>query len=360
MPALDPGFLWPHHMPKEMHMNTRLASLAALSFAIVTLFAPALRAADASAPPDAFAQNKRLARGVNVIGYDPLWRDRSRARFQAEHFKLIREAGFNHVRINLHPFRDARPGPDNKLSETYLKTLDWAVDQALANKLMVILDFHEFNDMAKDPQAKKDRFLAMWTQIAEHCKDRPSDVLFEILNEPNGQLTPQLWNEFLRDALAIIRKTNPTRTVIIGPAFWNNINHLAELQLPESDHNIIVTIHYYSPMEFTHQGASWTNQRDKTGIPWNATEKETQAVQRDFDKAAAWAKQHNRPLYLGEFGAYDKAEMSSRVRYIGYIAREAEKRGWSWGYWQFDGDFIIYDIRNNRWIAPIRDALIPR
>jgi len=35
---------------------------------------------------DAFEQNKRLGRGVNIIGYDPVWKDRGRSRFQAEHF----------------------------------------------------------------------------------------------------------------------------------------------------------------------------------------------------------------------------------------------------------------------------------
>jgi endoglucanase len=333
-----------------------------LSVLLAVLFVPTfVSAAEGTnnAAPDPFAQNKRLGRGVNIIGYDPLWRDRSRARFQDEHFKLIHEAGFNHVRINLHPFRDSGPG-SQKLSDNYLRTLDWAVEQALANKLLVILDFHEFTFMATDPASKKDRFLGAWKQIAEHCQGLPNDVFFEILNEPNGQLTPNLWNEFLPDALKLIRQSNPTRTLIAGPGFWNSIDHLAELTVPESERNLIVTIHYYTPMEFTHQGASWTNQRDKTGIPWNGTEQDKALMARNFDKAQAWSKQHNRPLYLGEFGAYDKAEMLSRVRYISAVARAAEERGWSWGYWQFDNDFIVYNIPEQQWVEPILRALIPQ
>jgi endoglucanase len=344
----------------RLHARGRL--LATLVVAIVGGFCLTARTAETekpSATPDAFAQNKRLGRGVNVIGYDPLWRDRGRARFQADHFRLIREAGFSHVRINLHPFRDARADANHRMSDTYVQTLDWAVDQALANKLLVILDFHEFTRMARDPLGNKEGFLATWTQIAEHCKDRPNEVLFEILNEPNGKLTPPMWNEFLREALAILRRTNPARTVVIGPARFNQIGQLGALELPENDRNIIVTIHYYSPMEFTHQGARWTDQRDKSGVTWGTPE-EKQAVVRDFDKAQAWSEKARRPLYLGEFGAYDKAPMDSRVRYIDFVAREAEKRGWSWGYWQFDSDFILYDIPAKRWIEPIRDALIPR
>ena len=46
----------------------------------------------------AFAVNQRLGRGVNIIGYDPIWQDRAKARFQEEHFATIREAGFTSVR----------------------------------------------------------------------------------------------------------------------------------------------------------------------------------------------------------------------------------------------------------------------
>jgi endoglucanase len=184
-------------------------------------------------------------------------------------------------------------------------------------------------------------------------------VLFEVLNEPSGKLTPALWNQYLSEGLAIIRKTNPDRTVIIGPAFWNSIDHLKELNLPSEDHNIIVTVHYYSPMDFTHQGAPWANRADKLGVVWLGTEKDLGAISNDFDRAASWGKAHNRPIFLGEFGAYDKAPMDSRVRYIGSVARAAEQRGWSWAYWQFDNDFILYDIDKDAWVEPIRKALAP-
>jgi endoglucanase len=309
-----------------------------------------LRAAEKSSPRavDAFQQNKLLGRGVNIIGYDPLWRSRDRARFQNEHFKLIRDAGFSNVRINLHPFQYGRADAGGTINPTWFETLDWAVQQARANKLMVILDLHEFTAMGRDPEQNRERFLAMWRQIAEHYKD-----------EPNGKLTPELWNKLLGEALAVIRRSNPTRTVIIGPGQWNNPSALEKLVLPENDRNLIVTVHYYSPMQFTHQGAAWTNQRDKVGIPWEGTPKERQAIERDFEKVQTWAQKHNRPIFLGEFGAYDRADMASRVRYINFVTRQAERLGWSWAYWQFDSDFIVYDIPKKHWIEPIRDALVP-
>ncbi len=308
---------------------------------------------------DAFEQNKRLGRGVNIIGYDPIWRSREKARIQDEHFKLIKEAGFNNVRINMHPFRQMDSKEDYTISQTWLEILNWAVEQALSNELMVILDLHEYSAMGRDPIGNKERFLAVWKQLTDHYKDYPNDVIFEILNEPSRKLTPELWNQYLIEVLTIIRETNPARAVIIGPASYNNINYLEELELPEDDLNIIVTVHYYSPMEFTHQGASWSSHKDKVGIEWNATPGEKQAIVQDFEKAQTWAQQHNRPLFLGEFGAYDKGDMPSRVRYTSFVVRQAERLGWSWAYWQFDSDFIVYDIPNKKWVEPIRDALIP-
>jgi endoglucanase len=309
--------------------------------------------------PDALGQNKRLGRGVNVLGYDPIWRDRQKARFQEKYFRLIKEGGFNHVRINLHPFRDAKLGTDHAVGAAWFETLDWAVRQALASELLVILDFHEFQAMGEDPAGNKERFLAVWRQIAEHCKNSPESVLFEILNEPNKKLTAELWNPLLREALGVIRQSNPRRTVIVGPTSWNNINDLAKLDLPGDDRNLIVTVHYYSPFPFTHQGAAFAGLGDKTGVPWNGTEKERQAILKDFDKAQAWARKQQRPIYLGEFGVYDKAETASRVRWTSFVTRQADERAWSWAWWQFDGDFVLYDVRQDRWVEPILRALVP-
>mgnify|MGYP005837657639 CR=1 FL=1 len=341
------------------HAQYRIASTLFTGIVFCSWLAGPLAAADLPAAVDAFQQNERLGRGVNIIGYDPLWRDRERARFTDEHFRLIKEAGFDSVRINLHPFRDNRDTGGQTLSERWLQTLDWAVDQALANKLMVILDFHEFTQMGEDPDGNKERFLRMWRTIAERQRHRPVEVLFEILNEPNKKLTPEKWNDLLAEALAIIRQTNPARTVVIGPAFWNSVDHLDELKLPEDDRNLIVTVHFYKPFDFTHQGASWTDRKDKLGIEWKGTPEEQQAITSDFDKVQTWAKAQRRPILLGEFGAYDKADMPSRVRWTSVVTRQAEKRGWSWAYWQFDGDFIVYNIKEGRWVKPIRDALLP-
>jgi endoglucanase len=41
-----------------------------------------------------------------------------------------------------------------------------------------------------------------------------------------------------------------------------------------------------------------------------------------------------------------------------YVARTAEKLGFSWAYWQFDSDFIVFDIDKGKWVAPVLNAFI--
>src|SRR5574340_846303 len=128
---------------------------------------------------DPFAQNQRLGRGVNVFGYDPGWEDPGKRRMQAAHFRKIREAGFSHVRVPLHPFgRMGEAGDGYRLEEQWLAVADWAREQALAHDLMVILDCHEYNAMAKDPEGLKPKWLAFWRQFAPRYADAPDTVLF--------------------------------------------------------------------------------------------------------------------------------------------------------------------------------------
>lgn len=304
-------------------------------------------------------QMKTMPRGVNILGFDPLWKDFTKARFKERHFARIRDAGFRSVRINLQAF--SHMDRDNHLDHVWFKTLDWVIENALANGLIAILDEHDSIPCGEDPVSCKPRLMAFWEQVAERYKNVPNSVLFEILNEPNEQLTPELWNAWIKDALAIIRKTNPTRNVVIGPAMWNAFDKLDELELPEGDRNLVVTVHYYLPESFTHQGAPWNKKTAHlSGITWG-TEAEKRVVDEDFSNVRHWSAVQNRPVLLGEFGAWDGggADLGSRVRYTTHVARTAESLGMPWIYWQFDADFIAYDMVKDDWVQPIRKALIP-
>jgi endoglucanase len=296
-----------------------------------------------------FKLNRLLARGVNVP---------SLQKMEDKHFKLIKEAGFSNVRIPVGPFKYLKSDTDFTIDTAYLILLDKMVKMALGNKLMAIIDFHEHHAMEKDPMGNKAKFLAVWQQVAERYKNYPKQVLFEICNEPN--MKDSIWNILHSEAYTIIRKSNPKRTLLIGTIYGNQIKYLPNLKLPEADRNIIVTIHFYEPIQFTHQGAPWSvKNKNLSGIEWTNTPAQEQAVQKDFDFAAAWSAANKRPLHLGEFGVYQKTGMDSRIRWTGFVAREAEKRNWSWSYWEFNAGFGIYNMETAEWKQGLLNALIP-
>lgn len=313
-------------------------------------------------PNDPFTINARLGRGVNLgnaleAPSEGAWG----VVLKEEYFQKIKEGGFTGVRIPIRWSTHAAKEAPYTIKPDFIARIDWAVKQSLDRGLVVVINVHHYEEMAKEPEKHRERFLALWQQIAEHYKDYPPELIFEPMNEPNGALNSTLWNDIVAEAISTIRKSNPERTLIVGPVEWNNINALSSLKLPEEDRHIIATVHYYNPFQFTHQGAEWASGSQKwLGTTWTGTEAEKLAVDRDLDKAAAWGKANNRPIYVGEFGAYNKADMDSRATWTAYIARQAEARGMSWAYWEFCSGFGVYDSALRRWNEPLLKALIPQ
>jgi endoglucanase len=119
-------------------------------------------------------------------------------------------------------------------------------------------------------------------------------------------------------------------------------------------------VHCYDPYHFTHQGAPWSQGAGKwKGTKWLGTDAEQNEIRKVFSKAAAWGKDHDRPVVLGEFGSYEVADMESRARWTSFVAREAERQGFSWAYWEFCAGFGAYDPRTDMWRMPLKTALIP-
>lgn len=305
--------------------------------------------------------NRELGRGINFGNVLEAPKEGEWGlTLKEEYFDKVKQAGFDSVRIPIRWSAHAERNEPYTVDPEFFRRVDWAVEQGLSRGLVVVINDHHNEDVYSDPAAEKPRFLALWKQISERYKDRPERLYFEILNEPHGKLDAATWNDLFGEALKIVRRTNPRRMVIVGPAMWNNPSQLPNLKLSEDDRNLIVTFHYYSPFEFTHQGASWAQGSDKwLGRTWTGTEKEQQAVRNDFDKVAQWAKQHNRPIYLGEFGAYSKADLDSRVRWTQFIREAAEQRHFSWAYWEFGSGFGAYDPASGTWRTPLLTALIP-
>jgi len=277
------------------------------------------------------------------------------------YFEQIKTAGFDSVRIPVRWSAHAESGPPYRIDSKFFDRVDWVVLQALKRRMHAVLNMHHYNELFKQPDANRERFMALWRQIAEHYQNQSPDLMFELLNEPNGNLLAGKWNRLLADTLGVVRQSNPTREVVVGPVGWNSIGELKNLELPEQDRHLTVTVHYYSPMQFTHQGAGWIGPEAEKwlGTKWIGSKTEQQAIEHDFDIANAWVVKHRRPLYLGEFGAFSKADMDSRCRWTRFVADAAMRRKMSFAYWEFCSGFGVYDPVAEHWIQPLKDALLP-
>lgn len=101
-----------------------------------------------------------------------------------------------------------------------------------------------------DDEKLQTRFVALWTEFERRFHEKPA-VAFELLNEVRD-VDPAQWNDLAERTIRAIRKTNPTRKIIVGSTAWNSADRLKSLRLYD-DENVVYTFHIYDPFEFTHQ-----------------------------------------------------------------------------------------------------------
>jgi endoglucanase len=310
---------------------------------------------------DASELNSRIGRAINIGNALEAPREGDwGVVIQDAFFQQIKDAGFKAVRLPVKWNAHAASAAPFAVDPAFFARVDHVIGQALSRDLAVVLDFHNYDEMMQDPAASAPRFLAIWQQIAEHYRTHPGTLLFELLNEPNTNLGAKAWNTLINRTLSVVRVSNPARNIVVGPVQWNNFHALPDLALPAGDHHLIVSFHYYDPFQFTHQGAEWVAGSDAwLGTNWAGKSADRQSLAYDFDVVAQWARANDRPIFLGEFGAYHKADMAARVRWTAYVARQAEERQFSWAYLEFCSGFGIYDQNSGLWNQALREALIP-
>jgi endoglucanase len=196
--------------------------------------------------------NRRLGRGISFGNALDAAAGGPEFGLRERYFDEVRKAGFSTVRLPVRWSAHAGQAPPQAISRALFGRVDWAVSQALRRDLNVVLNVHHYHELNDAPHEHRARFLALWTQIAAHYARWSRRLHFELLNEPHGAMTPQVWNDLLPTALAAVRRRDADRLVIIGPARMNDSGALPELTLPADD-LLAVTIHYYAPFEFTHQ-----------------------------------------------------------------------------------------------------------
>jgi|GEM_PF-234550 len=268
----------------------------------------------------------------------------------------IQAKGFDHIRIPARWSAHVSASAPYTIDADFMDTVKTTVDLALAHGLYVVLDVHHFEEMFVDPIANYPILESIWEQLSLEFEGYTDSLYFEIMNEPHDDYTPTIWNTHLSQLLDVIRIKHPTRMVIIGTAEYGGIGGLSKLEIPATDTNLIVTVHYYNPFDFTHQGANWTDQIE-TGISWDSTASQINAVTYDLNSIQTYSETHNVPIYMGEFGVIQEADEESRARWAGHLRARFAEYGFSWAYWEYASGFGIYDASIDCYYTQLLQAL---
>lgn len=310
----------------------------------------------------------------------------------ARDLREIRAQGFDHIRLPIAWNYYTGPAPDYQLSPDIFDKVDYIALNATKLGLNVMINIHNFNDFMTNPAGNTEKFCAIWRQIAAHYAKAPPGVAFELLNEPHDRATTEIMNPLYERVIGEIRKTNPRRTIFVEPGDWGSPKELKNLRVPEQDKNIIVSVHCYNPMFFTHQGASWVKSYthlagvhfpgppetplelnpDYTFEKWVVRDieryntlpaAENPSSPRAFmpliDEAIQYSKETGRPIHFGEFGAFMKADQPSRARYYAAVREAFDKAGFGWAIWDWKSGFNYWDPRAQRPLPGMREALFP-
>lgn len=237
---------------------------------------------------------------------------------------LYYDAGMRHVRIPvtwIEGFTSNLTDANGNLNTTHPRLLELkaVVDYALSKKMYVVINAHHehwLKDYYDGTSAFDNKFRTLWTGIATFFRDEPKQLLFDVLNEPEGKmgewsgaagfplptnpaaiaLTRQI-NIVGYDAIRATGRNNTTRVIMVEPNGQGNQGQITSVftsksNLPSAgtDAYLAIQVHTYDPWAFCGQTGA------NSAFPGNATF--TNSIQ----KVATQAAVLDVPVNYGEFG----------------------------------------------------------
>jgi len=310
----------------------------------------------------AFDRNKNIGRGMNFGNALEAPNEGDWGLVIKESYvQAIADSGLNSVRLPICWTAHMSSNYPYIIDTTFLHRVDEILNWCFIRNLSVIITDHHFDSLYYRPQDTlyRNMFFSMWKQLTNHYISVDHDHLFfEVLNEPEINLTATLWNQLLPQIIDTVRVIDSDRTVIIDGPNYAYHGSLVDLTIPDSNQNIIVSTRYYLPTDFAQQGAWWmAGMQQYVGTTWLGTSTEEKVVTNDMTIITNWAKAHKRAITIGEYGSIMYADAQSRLTWTNYVRRQFEKNGFSWSYFDFGVVFKAYSIAENKWLDGFVAAL---
>jgi aryl-phospho-beta-D-glucosidase BglC (GH1 family) len=293
---------------------------------------------------------KLIGCGINLGNtLDPpdegLWNNGPAMEYYFDDFK---KAGFNSVRLPITWAEHIDTISPYTLNEAWLDRIEQIVDWGLKRDLVVIINSQHDSWVKRhyNEPVVRDRFDSLWSQVARRFMQKSPKLFFEIANEPDGMSNSQV-NELTRRSIAQIRKTNPTRIIIISGYTWTNTDSILEISVP-SDKYLVSTFHYFKPRKFTEaQTKKWGSIND------------INVIKRDFDAVSQWSKKNNIPVFISEFGGSDVCDNASRKLFYTTIVKEAIAHNFNYVVWDNGIDMAVYQRRERKW-TELKEILLDK
>src|SRR3954453_4036154 len=165
-----------------------------------------------------------IRRGTNVshwLSQSERRGEERRAWFTRDDVQRLAALGLDHLRFPLDEEQlwgeDGRP--HREAFDLLHAAIGWCEEAGLrAVADLHIVRTHHFNGAAPvfTDVAARDSFLACWERLSGELRSWSSDlVAYELLNEPVAE-DPGQWNDVAAAALALVRRSEPERTVLLG------------------------------------------------------------------------------------------------------------------------------------------------
>lgn len=257
---------------------------------------------------------------------------------QEVYFDDFAAAGFAAVRVPVRWDKHTGTTPPYAVAESWMNRVEQVLDWGLSRGLYVIVNGHH-EDWLKTSyanEASRARYDSIWAQVSRRFWDKPDRLLFEIMNEPFGMTRTQV-DELNARILGIIRRTNPTRIVIIAGNEYSGVSQLVAAAVP-NDPYLVGTFHSYDPWSFAGEGrGTWGTDADRNSL------------RSLFATAAGWSSTKRIPVTISEFGVVKSADYNSRMALFAAYVDEALLRGIPFQVWDDGGNFGLYQRSTRRW-----------
>ena len=284
----------------------------------------------------------------------------------------VRDIGFTTIRI---PVTWGIHADENgHVDEKWMARVKEVVDYAYQDGLYIILNSHHDNSYydiggcvksEETYQASLHKMTGLWTEIAETFRGYDEHLVFETMNEPRTEGSPNEWSGGTEEERKIVyglnaaivsavRATggNNTYRCIMVPCYGANCqyNILSTMELPEDD-RILVSVHAYTPYAFAMQGDGGT-------ALFSASHKsELDTLFRNLN--ILFVKK-GIPVVIGEFGCTNKDNIDERCAWAEYFVSGAKMYGIPCIVWDNNSRkgqtgeecFGLYDRRSGEWSWP--------